>query len=247
MNFLLLLASEVAADGTAVLRGRRAEHVAKVLRGRPGQTLRAGLLDGPLGTATVQSLGPDAVVVATVFDRPAPLASDVLVLAVPRPKVLLRLLAHAAALGFGRVLLFRSWRVDPTHLRSRALLPQGMRAALLAGLEQAGRTVLPQVELFPRFRPFIEDVLPASALPDCRFVAHPSAATATADLGALPRSALALALGPEGGLLPFEIEQLAQRGFLPVHCGPHPLRTETALAVLTGQLALLRSQRSLTE
>ena len=87
----------------------------------------------------------------------------------------LRMLAHAAALGFARVVLFRSWRVDKAWLQSRAFDPDVQREQLLLGLEQAGRTRLPEVLRFDRFKPLVEDALPALALPTQRFVAHPAA------------------------------------------------------------------------
>jgi 16S rRNA (uracil1498-N3)-methyltransferase len=245
VNFLLLHAAEVEADGRARLTGPRAEHLRKVLRVEVGQVLRAGLVDGLLGTAEVLTLDHAGIEVATRFDRaPAP-AEDVLLLAVPRPKVLLRLYAHAAALGFGRLVLFRSWRVEKSHLQSQALDPDQQRQQLLAGLEQAGRTKVPTVHFFPLFKPMVEDQLDGLGLPPQRFVAHPAAAVGTAALGPLPRAPFALAIGPDGGFLPYEVEQLTARGFTAIHCGPHPLRTETAFAVLAGQLDLLRQRASL--
>nr|MBP8302278.1 16S rRNA (uracil(1498)-N(3))-methyltransferase [Planctomycetota bacterium] len=58
---------------------------------------------------------------------------------------------------------------------------------------------------------------------------------------------VALALGPDGGFLPYEVEQLHAHGFFAVHCGSHPLRTESALSVLWGQLDLLRQRGSLPQ
>jgi 16S rRNA (uracil1498-N3)-methyltransferase len=247
VNFLLLEPGEIGADGAVVLRGRRAEHVRTVLRARPGQTLRTGVVDGPVGAAVVTAVGPDQVDVrcelpfAARDDGPA----DVLLLAVPRPKVLLRMLAHATALGFDRIVLFRSWRVDKSHLDSDAMQPAAQREQLVAGLEQSGRTRLPRVRFFPLFKPFVEDELPGLALPPARFTAHPAAPVGTHEVAFPGRAPYALALGPDGGFLPYEVDQLAARGFVPVSCGAHPLRTETALAVLAGQLALLRERCSL--
>ena len=244
MNFLLLHRDELAADGTARLIGRRAEHVRTVLKAEVGQTLRAGVVDDRLGSAVVTTIAPDAVIVAVTLAAPPPPVADALLLAVPRPKVLLRMLAHAAALGFARIVLFRSWRVDKTHLQSTAMDPAAQREQLLLGLEQAGRTQLPQVHFFPLFKPMVEDELPAMDLPPQRFVAHPVAAARTHELALAAGAPFALALGPDGGFLPYEVDQLTQRGFLPVSCGPHALRTETALAVLAGQLDLLRQRGS---
>ncbi|MBL8754590.1 MAG: 16S rRNA (uracil(1498)-N(3))-methyltransferase [Planctomycetes bacterium] len=241
MNFLLLHEAEVDASGRALLRGRRAEHVRTVLRAQPGQVLRAGRVDGPLGRATVRAIDAAGnVEVETEWHAPPPPTHDVLLLAVPRPKVLLRLFEHAAALGYRRLVLFRSWRVEKSHLQSSAMQPEVQREHLLAGLEQAGRTALPEVTFCPLFKPMVEDQLPGFGLPPTRFVAHPQATVRTSDLAALAGAPFALAIGPDGGFLPYEVDRLAELGFLPVSCGDHPLRTETAVAVLTGQLALLR-------
>lgn len=245
MNLLLLEPDEIDAGGRATIRGRRAVHVRSILKAEVGQELRAGVLGGRLGTARVESLGPDELVVSTRLTEPAPRAGDVLLLAVPRPKVLLRILAHAAALGFGEIVLLRSWRVDKSHLQSHAMQVGPWREHLMLGLEQAGRTQLPTIRFFPLFKPFVEDHLATLRLPDHRFVAHPTAANGTHELGLTAGAPFALALGPDGGLLPYEVAQFAERGFLPVHCGRHPLRTETALAVLAGQLDLLRRRSNL--
>lgn len=245
MNFLLLEPAELDGGGRVVVGGRRAAHVLGVLRAEVGQTLRVGVVGGRLGTAVVRAVAPGEVALDATLDRDPEPADDVLLLAVPRPKVLLRLYAHAAALGFGRIVLFRSWRVDKSHLGSSALRPEVQAEQLRLGLEQAGRTALPTVHFCPRFRPMVEDVLPQLMLPTARFVAHPAAPASTADLAPLPRAPFALAIGPDGGFLQYEVDALARLSFLPVACGRHALRTETALAVLAGQLDLLRRRGSL--
>jgi 16S rRNA (uracil1498-N3)-methyltransferase len=242
VNLLLLQPGELAADGTATLAGRRAEHIRTVLGTQPGGFLRCGQLDGGLGRAEVLRIDADQVVVrAELGEPPPPPTGDVLLLAVPRPKVLLRMLAHAAALGFERIVLFRSWRVERSHLTSRALEPAQQHEQLVLGLEQAGRTRLPTVRFEPLFKPMVEDSLPTLGLPAQRFVAHPTAERPTSrlDLDARP---FALALGPDGGFLPYEVDLLGSQGFAAISCGPHPLRTETALAALWGQLDLLRER-----
>ena len=58
MNLVLLAPGEIADDGTATLDAPRARHVRDVLRAGVGTAIRVGLLDGPLGTATVEADGP---------------------------------------------------------------------------------------------------------------------------------------------------------------------------------------------
>src|SRR5690606_29829524 len=142
-----------------------------------GRRLRCGVVDGPLGSATVVALleAPLRVVVDCRLDAVAPPpGDDVLLLAVPRPKVLRRLVEDATALGFGTIVLMRTWRVDRSHLDSRHVAPDALWPQVRAGLEQAERCHAPRIVFEPRFRPFVEDRLDAIA-PAARFVAHPAA------------------------------------------------------------------------
>lgn len=258
MNFLLLESSEIDAAGIAIVRGRRAAHLITVLNVQVDTRLRAGVINGLLGFATVQKKAADAVTVHVALHERPDLLCDALLLAVPRPKVLMRMLAHAAAMGFARVVLFRCWRVDKSWAQSRAFDSGVQRQQLLLGLEQAGRTQVPEVLSFDRFKPMIEDELPQLDLPQPRFVAHPYAATPTHQLCGFGQSssgsvgqddapstasAFTLAIGPDGGFLPYEVGKLVEAGFHAVTLGPNALRTETALAALWAQLDLLRRQR----
>lgn len=244
VNFLLLAPDEIDATGAAVVHGRRALHAATVLRAVPGMPLRVGVLGGALGSATVVATTNERLELACRIDAAPTPVHDVLLLAVPRPKVLLRMLEHAAALGFARIVLCRSWRVDKSWLASNAMDPPTQREHLVLGLEQAGRTHVPEVRFEPLWRPMVEDVLPRLDLPPLRFVGHPSATVATHELE-LPRGApFALALGPDGGFTDYEIATLQNAGFTAVAAGEAPLRTETALAVLAGQLDLCRRRGS---
>lgn len=239
MNLLLLEAGELDHDGRAVLTGRRADHLREVLRAAVGDTLRAGVVDGELGEAVVEQITPAAAVVRVRLGARQERTSDTLMLACPRPKVLLRMLAHAAAMGYARIVIFRTWRVDKTWMQSRACDPAVQREQLILGLEQGGRTQMPELLRFDRFKPMVQDELPRLDLPELRFVAHPNAATSTSEL--LPSDTpYTLAIGPDGGFLPYEVDMLHSAGFTPITLGEHPLRTEAALAALWGQLDLLR-------
>lgn len=243
MNALLFAAHEVDRDGNAWLPAgdRRCQHLRTVLQVRTGQALCAGMLGGPLGIARPTAIGSEGVALACRFDRPAPPARDVLVLAIPRPKVLLRCVENAAALGFGRILLVRTWRTDRSHVEASALAADALHARAILGLEQAQRTQVPDITTFPLFKPFVEDELDARCGATTRVVADPGAARSLAALGALPDRPVALAIGPERGFTAYELDLLAAHGFAAAHAGPHPLRVETALAFVFGQLMLLRS------
>lgn len=234
MNLILVEHSERTADGTAVLRGERARHVADVLRAGPGDRIRVGLVDGPAGEAVVVQASADAVELRDLpAGDPPPRARIDLLLALPRPKVLKRLWAQLAALGVDRILLTNAARVERNYFDTHVLDEAFHRPLLLEGLQQARDTRLPRVSLHRRFRPFIEDELDGLTDAAKRLVADPSATVNvhTALTAAVPERVL-LAVGPEGGWVPFELDLLRARGFTAVGLGPRTLRTDTACVAL---------------
>jgi RsmE family RNA methyltransferase len=235
MNLLLLEPRELDDEGRVRLVGRRAEHLRKVLGVAAGQQLRAGRLNHERGTATVLHVDPREVQIRyqaeQVLSPPPPRN---LLLAVPRPKVLSRCIEHASALGFSKIALFRSYRVDRSHLLSHKLDGANLHEHLLAGLEQSCRVHLPTVQVFHRFKPFVEDELQAWLQCDQRFVAHPQPGAPPA-VGPSSQS-YALAIGPEGGFVPYEVAALTERGVVAVSAATGPLRVESALSYFAGRL-----------
>jgi RsmE family RNA methyltransferase len=236
MNLLLLAPDELLPDGTARVQGRRARHVAEVLRAGPGDTLRAGVLGGKLGTARLLALEEDGAHLALTLTDPPPSRPGVdLLLAMPRPKALRRVLAAVASLGVDRLVLLNAARVEKSYFGSPVLGPEKSAAALRDGLEQARDTRPPEVHVFERFRPFVEDTLDGLLGPGVRLLLDPGPEPATP---AIPRGArVALAIGPEGGWVPFERELLAVQGFAPVSLGPRTLRVEAVLPYALGWLS----------
>lgn len=238
MNLLLLESHELDGSGRAQVRGRRGEHIRDVLGAAPGRSLRVGVLGGGLGQAIVDSIDEDSVTLSVTIDAPPPpRGDDLLLLAIPRPKVLSRALEHATALGFARIVLVRAWFSDKSHLDSHALQDDFLRARILAGLEQSERTLPPKIEIEPRFRPFVEDRLHARITNHLAVLADPSATIDVATLEPAAGRPVALAIGPERGFNAFERDLLRSCGFVPAHSGPHPLRVETALTAVYAQLS----------
>ena len=130
------------------------------------------------------------------------------------------------------------------HGRKKAFGAMGRIAPdLLVQDATVPRTRLPEVLLYPLFKPLIEDHLDHLVPGRNRYVAHPDADTDIAELGDAAADGPApftVALGPERGFIDFEVQALAMLGFTPVRAGQHPLRVETALAYVTGQLELMR-------
>ena len=234
MNLVLLTPEDCPEPGLAVLTGRRLLHVQEVHRAVVGERLRVGLLGGAMGEGEIIAMDADSLHLRFQLEQaPPPKLPLTLLLAMPRPKMLKRVLQTVAAMGVPRLVLMHSYRVEKSFWSSPWLEPPMLREQLLLGLEQARDTVLPEVIIERRFKPFVEDRLPPLAANTFKLVAHPVAAQACPQGLA---EAATLAIGPEGGFIPYEIGLLAAQGICSVHLGPRILRVETAVPVLLSRL-----------
>jgi len=246
MNMILLKPGEVDASGRCVLSDHRAKHIRSVLKAETGKSLRIGLLNGPLGSGLVDQSGSDGIILKCDFDdEPPPEPRIDLLLAMPRPKVMKRLWAQLSALGVGRIVLLRADRVERYYFDSHVLDPEFYTGLLMEGLQQARCTHLPEVLVRPLFKPFVEDELDQMFSGHLKLLADPSGQQG---LGALTGSIritdrVLLAIGPEGGWSPYELNLLADHGFELVGMGKRILRTDTATIGLISMLAEYLLQR----
>ena len=245
MNLLLIEPDELPAGaGALTLTGRRADHVREILGAVPGDTLRAGILGRSVGQAELLALDAGGLHLVYTPSAPpgAPPTLD-LIVALPRPPTLKKILQQGAALGLGRLCLVRAARVEKSFFQSPQLQPEKVREDLCLGLEQARDVTVPEVEIWDRFRPFVEERLPALLGPGrVGLLAHPEGGEGLwarrGELLAAER--VVVAIGPEGGWVPSEVERLRGAGLVPVDMGPRILRVETAVVALMAQVALLR-------
>ncbi|MFA7383013.1 MAG: 16S rRNA (uracil(1498)-N(3))-methyltransferase [Desulfurivibrionaceae bacterium] len=242
MNLILLHPHELS-DHHVTLTGRRAEHIRKVLRSAIGDSVRVGMLGGLLGTGCIREMTGERIVLQVqLTSEPPPLPPTDLILAVPRPIMLKRVLAQAASLGVNRIFLINANRVEKSFFSSTLIQNNAFTEPLLIGLEQAIDTRLPEISVHPRFRPFVEDFLP-ELLPHCpiRLLAHPEGDRTMAQAAAgISGQRAVLAIGPEGGWVDFEVQRFKEQGFAPFSLGPRILRVDTAVPALLAQLSLLR-------
>jgi RsmE family RNA methyltransferase len=238
VNLLLLEPSELDAGGEARLDGRRARHAREVLRCRAGQTIAVGVVGGRLGTAEVLACGEETLALRATLGAAPPAPSPVtLLLALPRSKILRKVLQAVGAMGVKRLVLVGSWKVEKAYWGSQLLAPEALGEELRLGLEQGRDTVLPEVLLRRLFKPFVEDELDALFGP-ARLLLDPAATAPLAALAPPASGGVTLAIGPEGGWTPYEADALARRGFAPVTLGPRPLRVDQAVPFAVGQAEL---------
>ncbi|OEY65666.1 16S rRNA (uracil(1498)-N(3))-methyltransferase [Marinobacter sp. X15-166B] len=234
MNLAVFSDTDFIGPDRIVLRGRRRDHLARVLKSAPGDCIPVGQLNGLMGEGTLVRLDEQEAELAIALHSPSPAPLPLsLVLAMPRPKMLRRILQTVAALGVKDIWLINAYKVEKSFWQTPWLQVDQLEENLILGLEQAKDTRLPTVHIRQRFKPFVEDELPQLLHERPGLVAHPGTSRACPSHLNQPAT---LCIGPEGGFIPYEVDKLQAAGCTAVHLGSRILRVETAVPVLIGRL-----------
>lgn len=233
MNILVLDKNDWLSEQVALLHDHRATHLRCVLKSNVGDTVRVGVLGSHRGTGTIEAIDEHGVRLRVdATEPPPPRHRFDIVMALPRPKMLRRILRTAAEFGVANLHLINSARVEKSYWQSPLLHPQQIREALITGLERSMDTVPPQVHLHKRFRPFVEDELAGICAGRPCWITDMQA---TSSLTAKPQVPAVVLIGPEGGFVPFEVNLaesvIAER----VHLGRRILSVDTALPTVLAQ------------
>ena len=233
MNIVLLDPRQTQNEVWSITSKRQLEHLHTHINLQVGDTLKVGIAEGARYLTKVLQVGPTAIQIQPIQQENVPQKLPVtLIVALPRPKVLRRLIMDAVTLGVEKIILIHSYRVDKSYWQTPFL--QQVNHYIELGLEQAGDTVAPKVELYKRFKPFVEDVLPmliTEAKP--AFVAHPYIEQAMPHAINQPCT---IVIGPEGGFISYEIDLLIKNGCQAANLGNRIIRTETVIPYLIGRL-----------
>jgi len=243
MNIILVDSTEVSEKALR-LTDIRAEHIVKVLKSDIGETVRVGIIDGGKGSGTIISIGkkrPFYVELELhISNHSIEIPPLDLILALPRPIMLKRILTQLTALGVGMIHLIHANRVEKSFWNAGVLDENEYRVHLLHGLEQAVDTRVPEVHIHRKFKPFIEDYFPGQVQKygTC-ILAHPSGKTRLSDVVQGGNGRIALAIGPEGGWVDYEVEQFKKKGFCSCTIGERILKVDTAVIALHSRISAL--------
>jgi 16S rRNA (uracil1498-N3)-methyltransferase len=240
---IVLAAKEEFIGNRLRLADRRAEHIVKILKNKEGDTVKVGQIDGPKGIGVITKIQlcyPFSVELDTALTEPTePRPLIDLILALPRPIMLRRILSQVAALGVGTIFLINSNRVEKSFWQATVLEQDEYRDHLLRGLEQAVATRVPEVQMHPRFRPFVEDYFgPLAVLYAQRLLAHPGLPS-IAEGGKKEQGRVVLAIGPEGGWVDYEVEKFKALGFCTFSLGTRILKVDTAVVAAHARLSCM--------
>ena len=182
------------------------------------------------------------------LDDDAPQVS--LLLALPRPLQLSRILPMISQLGVDQLILTNAMKVPKDYFGSHIFRkPEVLRGLLVEGLAQSGDVRLPNVHVTKRLKVFIEDELDKLFPPDevVRVIAHPQRRDIDGrEVGPVPLRMtdiefpksdkprrLLVAVGPEGGWTePYELDMFRDKGFQQITLGTRVLRSDVAVVSL---------------
>jgi 16S rRNA (uracil1498-N3)-methyltransferase len=212
-------------DHRAALTGEHAQHLARVLRAKPG--MEFDIATGKrLRRGRVVQVSEDRVEFELGEELAPAAASDITVLlAVIKFDRFEWAVEKLTELGVGTIVPVIAARTD-AHLAAAAIkrVERWRRIALEAS-EQSRRVAPPEIGDPQKLKTTLDTKA------DCRLVLAESeqdTALASALSESPPPRSLALAIGPEGGWTPAEITQFTSAGWQAVTLGANILRAETA-------------------
>ncbi len=216
-----------------------ASHLAKVLRARSGDELILFNGDGREFTGAIEAVRGSRVSAsigaARSIDRESSLALTLLQ-CVPRGDRMDFIVQKATELGVARIVPVLSRRSVVRLDEAQAASKQAhWRAVAVSACEQCGRNRLPTVDAPQPLLNYLGAINPKETPGLLRLVLEPERAT-RAQQGARPVDTHAagpvtgaeIAIGPEGGFAPEELEAFELSAFSRLGLGPRVLRTETA-------------------
>lgn len=218
----------LVSGAPAVLAGDAANHIARVLRLRPGDALT--LFDGHGGeyAAKVTELQGAKVIVQVGEHRDVERESKLhitLLQGIARGDRMDTIVQKATELGVARLVPVMTERsvVKLSSHNSHRKHAHWLGIAI-AACEQCGRNRL--VELAQPQT--VADAISRECSPDSRCLMLEPDGASTLLAAAAQAESLTLLIGPEGGLSSLEAEIATRAGFTPCRLGPRILRTETA-------------------
>ncbi|MCF6246976.1 MAG: 16S rRNA (uracil(1498)-N(3))-methyltransferase [Desulfobacula sp.] len=235
MNIILLDKMDFFDSKHAVVKGRRFKHLTSVNRVKLGDSLKCGFINSKIGTGIVSKITHEFIEIeVSSLDHDPPKALPLnLVLALPRPKMLKRILESVTSLGVKNIYLVNSWRVEKSFWQSPVLNTGELQKYLILGLEQSCDTILPIIHIKKLFSPFVNQELPQIARDTIKIVAHPKTAQICPWQINTPAT---LVIGPEGGFIEREIKTFEGHGFEICQIGSRILRVETAVTAIISRL-----------
>lgn len=244
----MILFEQYPSAGLIPAADERAKHIVEILKLKPGDEFRMGIVNQSEGKAKVEAITNEGVTISYQALLKPELYPVTLLCAQVRPICMKRILREAVSLGVGRILLTGSDTGEKSYLSSNLYKTDEYKEYLLDGAMQACHAGLPEVI----FTNTVDGAL-KRLTEDIGLKGENEEAVSLIMLdnvvGAVPLSQSSvkeravLAIGPERGWSQRERELFVAKGFKPRLLGSRVLRTETAcsagMAILLSRMNFL--------
>jgi 16S rRNA (uracil1498-N3)-methyltransferase len=233
----MFIVDDLARSDELLVDGAEGRHAVEVLRLSPGERVRVGDGQGTVAEGDVLSAGSDGLRVTVVrrFEVPARSPEFVLVQALPKGDRGPLAVDLATELGVDRIVPWAASRCVTRWRDDR--VAKGVakwRSAAHAASKQSRRPHVPEVTDLMTTR----EVCGVLADVDLAVVLHQQARRPLAELQIPRTGAIAVIVGPEGGLTDGEVVAFRAAGAEAVRLGPEVLRTSTAGAAALAALSM---------
>lgn len=164
MNIVLLKSCELGPDNEFVLgrEDRRNQHIRKILKAQPGQSLAGGLLGGRRASLLLRGWDAEGSLRGVFTARPDETAAEFsywenprplrIVMGLLRPHVMKRLLKDLASMGVGEICFVHSSLAEGDYQKSSVW--ERAEEHLILGAEQGRLTCLPKLEYFSSLKSY---------------------------------------------------------------------------------------------
>jgi len=245
MNLIILTEMDSSKDGKYIISDHRAKHIIEILKSNQGDTVEVGFLNGKIGRAVIERITFSEIILYPEEIKKAPeIKPDItLICALPRPQTVKKILRATATMGVKEIHFIRANRVEKSFYHSPLLQKGNYTPFLIEGLSQGKLTRLPEVTIHQRFKPFIEDYLPNMIDPNTIKLLPEPDVTSYLSKELIPDiSSIVVAIGPEGGWVPFETELMRNIGFKSFCLSHSILRVEQAVIATLSQIELIQNE-----
>lgn len=237
----------------------RGDHIEKILKFKIGDKIRCGILNqGMNDTSEIRQCDTEGVVISMGNKSDLQLNSRPvvdLILAIPRPIRLEKLLPVISCIGVGNLVLIGASKVNKDYFGMKYIQkPESMHRGLMDGLSQAevdcllpNLTVQRSLDAFFKYE--LDKIWPIEETH--RFIAHPVLPLLPGQIeNTTPSQRLfqlsgvkadqkkraVVAIGPEGGWEEAEIQLFVDHGFHVINAGNRILRTDMAVSQFSNEI-----------
>lgn len=239
MNIILFSEKDRKGESFVFEQGdERYSHITKVLKLKTGDSFKAGIINSELGMAHIKEMKKDKIIFDFVANaRPSPLHPLHLILGIPRPIQLKRLLKDVATMGVSSIHLVGTVLGEKSYITSSLIANNEIGKHLIEGVAQAGSTLIPSHHIYSSLYVALEqnailgkNELKAHNVRRLLFDVENANAKETLPLDSVfaKDEEFVLAIGSERGWVKSERELFKKQSFSTVTLGNRIMRCETA-------------------